>query len=89
MKFHSKLDLQQLLDLAVPLEIKGLITFYESPLGQKAVHVTPMMMNEMMRQGQKLGEQIGSTSIMEVLAEHPEFQKAIEEAQQGAPTPQP
>jgi hypothetical protein len=95
-KFHSKLNLQQLLDLAVPLydqnfsheEIKGLIAFYESPLGRKTVSVTPEMMNEMMTRGQKLGEEVGRTSMLEVLAEHPEFQKAIEEAQQNPPPQQ-
>ena len=42
-KFRTKFDAQQLLDLAVPIydrhftheEIKGLIQFYETPLGQK------------------------------------------------------
>ena len=94
-KFRSKLGLSQLLDLAVPLyeqnysdsEIKSLIAFYETPLGQKVVRVTPAMPSEMMARGQKLGEEVGRTSMLEVIAEHPEFQKAMEEAQQNAGPP--
>ena len=90
-KFHSKLDLTKLLDLAVPLydqyfsdqEIKGLIAFYESPLGQKAARTTPVMTNELMAQGQKMGEELGRQSMLEVLAEHPEFEKALEDAQKA------
>jgi uncharacterized protein len=48
-KFHSKLDLQQMLDLAVPIydrylsdeEVKALIQFYGTPLGQKTLKVLP------------------------------------------------
>lgn len=94
-KFHSKLDLQQLLDLAMPLydknfsheEIKALIAFYDSPLGRKTVAVSPSMMNEMMEQGQRLGREVGRTSMEEVLAEHPEFQRAIEEAARNSQQP--
>lgn len=94
-KFRTKLDLNRLLDLAVPLydqnysdsEIKNLITFYETPLGQKVVRVTPAMTSEMMDRGRKMGEDLGRTSMLEVMAEHPEFEKAIEQAQQGGATP--
>ena len=53
-KFQSKADSAQLLDLAVPLydkyfsqdEIKGLIRFYETPLGQKSLSVLPQLMDD-------------------------------------------
>jgi hypothetical protein len=91
-KFHSKVDLEQLLNLTVPIydshfshaEIKGLIEFYKTPLGKKSVSELPQLMGEMMAAGQKWGENAGRTSMMEVLAEHPEFEKAIEDAQRGA-----
>jgi len=90
-KFHSKVDLEQLLNLAVPIyeshfsdaEIKGLIEFYKTPLGKKSVSELPQLMGELMTAGQKWGEKAGRTSMMEVLAEHPEFEKAIEDAQKG------
>jgi hypothetical protein len=88
-RFHSKLDVQKLLDLAVPLydkylsdaEIKGLIQFYQTPLGQKALKVLPQLTAELADAGRKMGETIGRESMMEILAEHPEIEKAIEDAQ--------
>ena len=88
-KFHSKLDLQKLRELAIPMydkyfsdeELKGLIAFYQTPLGQKAVKVMPQLSAELMEAGSKMGEDIGRQSMMEVLAEHPELGKAMEEAQ--------
>jgi hypothetical protein len=88
-KFQSKFDVQQLLDMAVPIydrhlsheEIKGLIQFYQTPLGQKTVKALPMITTEVMEQSRKMGEGLGRQSMLEVLAEHPEFEKAMEEAQ--------
>src|SRR5208337_822923 len=88
-KFHAKLDLQKLLDLAVPMydkyfsdeEIKGLILFYQTPLGQKALKAMPQLSGELMEAGSKMGEELGRQSMMEVLTEYPELEKAMEEAQ--------
>jgi hypothetical protein len=92
---HSKAEIPQLLDSAVPLydkyfsreDIKGLIQFYETPLGQKALSALPKLTVEMQGEGMKLGEKFGRQSMMDVLSEHPELQKALEDAQQ-APHPQ-
>ena len=89
---HSKAEIQQLLESAVPLydkyfsreDIKGLIEFYQTPLGQKALSVLPKLSIEMQGEGMKLGEKLGRQSMMEVLSEHLELQKALEEAQQTA-----
>jgi hypothetical protein len=91
-KFHSKLDTQKLLDMAVPAydkylsheEIKGLLRFYETPLGQKALTVMPKLMGELQETGQKWGGELGRTSMTEVLTEHPELAKALEEAKETA-----
>jgi uncharacterized protein len=88
-KFRTKFDAQQLLDLAVPIydrhftheEIKGLIQFYETPLGQKTAGALPQITGELMERSRKMGEDVGRQSMMEVLAEHPELVKAMEEAQ--------
>jgi hypothetical protein len=91
-KFRAKFDLQQVLDLAVPIydkyfsheEIKGLIRFYETPLGQKTISVLPQLTTELMTQGRRLGEDAGRQSMLEVLAEHPELEKQMEDAQKPA-----
>lgn len=89
-KFQSKADLQQVLDLIVPIydqhlsddEIKGLIKFYQTPLGQKMVKALPEMTTESQQVCQKWGEKLGRQSMIEVLSEHPDLQKAMEEAKQ-------
>lgn len=87
-KFRSKLDPHQLMEIGVPLydkyfsdeEIKGLTTFYATPLGKKTLTVLPKLAGEANAAGSKLGEEIGRQSMIEVLNEHPELKKAIEEA---------
>jgi uncharacterized protein len=87
-KFQSKLRVEELLDLAVPIyekyfskeEVEGLTRFYQTPLGQKALSVLPQSMVEMQTASMKLGEQIGREAMIEVLDEHPDLKKALEEA---------
>jgi hypothetical protein len=62
-----------------------LIRFYETPLGQKALSVLPKLSIEMQGEGMKVGEKLGRQSMLEVLSEHPELQKALEAAQKSAP----
>ncbi len=93
-KFHSKRDPQQLLDLAVPIydkyysddEIKQLIHLYETPMGQKMLKVMPKVLGELQAAGEKWGEGMGRQSMTEVLAEHPELEKALQAAQKTART---
>jgi uncharacterized protein len=87
-KFQSNADPKHVLDEAVPVydkyysheEIKGLIKFYESPLGQKTVSVMPQLMSEMREAGRKWGEQLGRESMQEVLKEHPDLDEAMKAA---------
>jgi hypothetical protein len=44
------------------------------------------MTAELMNVGQQWGEDLGRTSMLEVFAEHPELEKALEEARKA---PQP
>jgi hypothetical protein len=69
-------------------DVKGLIAFYQTPIGQKMNSVLPKIVLEMQTQGQKLGEQAGRDTMMEVLSEHPEIVKAMTE-QRSAPAPAP
>lgn len=87
-RFQSKLRVEQLLDLAIPIyakyfskeELEGLARFYQTPLGQKTLSVLPQTLVEMQTQSMKLGEKLGREAMVEVLDEHPDLKKALEEA---------
>jgi hypothetical protein len=93
-KFTSKFSVDALLDLIVPIydkylsddDIKGLIQFYGTPLGQKAISVLPKVTSESQAQGEILGQRIGRESMTEVLSEHPDLATALQAAQQRMPT---
>jgi hypothetical protein len=94
-KFRSKADKQQFIDLVVPIydkylsdeDVKGLIQFYSTPLGHKALSVLPRLAIESQEAGRKWGETLGRQSLLEVIAEHPDLAKAMEAAQKGSPRP--
>jgi len=81
-------EFPKLVESAIPIydkylsdeDIKGLIQFYQTPLGQKTLSVLPMISLQMQSAGQKLGERIGRESMLQVLSEHPEIVKAMEAA---------
>ena len=88
-KFTAKADVERLLDLAVPVydrnfshqEIRGLIEFYQTPLGQKAIATLPKVTAELQEQGRKWGEDVGKDCMVEVLSEHPELAEGLTAAQ--------
>lgn len=95
-KFRSKFDTKRLLDLSIARydqnfsddEIKGLIAFYQTPLGHKVITVLPTLAVELQEDGRKIGQQIGRESMMEVLKEHPDLEQELREAaarQSGRP----
>lgn len=61
-------------------DIKGLIQFYQTPLGQKTLNTLPKIVSELQGAGEKLGEQMGRETMVQVLAEHPEWKKEMEDA---------
>jgi uncharacterized protein len=87
-KFRSKRDSSQVLALIIPIydkyytaqDIKELIHFYDSPIGKKMATVLPKVTSESQAAGSKWGEELGRSSMMEVLAEHPDLRKALEDA---------
>jgi uncharacterized protein len=87
-KFRSKLDGKRLVDLAVSRydenfsdeEIKGLMNFYATPLGKKVTTLLPKITAELQQDGQRLGQQAGRDSMIEVLSEHPDLAQALEQA---------
>ena len=59
-------------------EIKGLIAFYETPLGQKTIQILPALSAESMSRGQKLGEQAGQRAFQRFLQEFPDVTKSTQ-----------
>ena len=94
-KFTSKMQAQELLDLAIPSydktfsheEILGLIRFYETPLGQKTIKILPTLAADLQERGSKWGEELGRQSMLEVLGEHPDLAQALTDAQKLASPP--
>jgi uncharacterized protein len=91
-RFRSKFNPDTILNMAIPVydkhltreDIRGLIEFYQTPLGQKAIHELPAIQTELFENGSKLGQEVGMTSMREVLAENPEIAKSLEEAAKAA-----
>lgn len=87
-KFQSKLKTDDLLDLIVPIydkhfskeDIDGLAQFYQTPLGKKMASVLPQVLVESQSGAMKMGQELGRKAMLEVLAEHPELEKAMEDA---------
>jgi uncharacterized protein len=92
-EFLSRADPQQVVNMAVPVydksfthdEIKGLIRFYETPLGKKSASVLPRLTIELSESGRKWGEELGRQTMQDVLAQHPDLAQALETAQRSAP----
>ena len=87
-RFSQKMKVDDLLELVIPIydkyfsieDIEGLTKFYETPAGKKALSKLTQVMMECQAAGAKFGEQAGRQAMAEVLAEHPDLQKALEEA---------
>ena len=92
-KFRAKRDAGQLVELIIPVydkyysdeEIKALTQFYETPVGRKMLTVLPKVSAESQAAGARWGQQAGRETMMEVLAEHPELQNAMQAASKAQP----
>jgi TonB family protein len=90
-KFRSKFGAQQLVDFALPVydrhftdeEIKGLIQFYETPLGQKMASAQPELFSETQEAGKKWAGIWARESIFEVLSENPDLAAAYKSAREA------
>lgn len=87
-KFQTKLKTDDLVDLIVPIydkylskeDIEGLAQFYQTPLGKKVNSVLPQLTVEIQTTAMNMGQELGRQAMIEVLAEHPELQKALQDA---------
>lgn len=87
-RLQVKLRVDDLLELAIPIydkyfsleDLEGLLKFYQTPLGKKAISVLPQVLLEAQAAGKKLGQEMGRQSMIEVLEEHPNLKKSLEDA---------
>lgn len=91
-KLRTKETPQDIMNLAVPVyaqylsdaDIKGLIQFYKTPLGQKWVRVLPKLQAGVLPKAQLLGGELGRQTMIEVLQEHPHLEQELKAAERAA-----
>lgn len=91
-KFHALGTEESITAIVVPIydryfsdqDLKGLIAFYQSPLGKKTIAVMPRVVAESQEAGRQWGEELGKQSMEEVLAEHPDLKKELEDAKRSS-----
>ena len=91
-KFQTEGTAESLTRLLIPIydrhfsdeDIKGLIVFYETPLGKKAISVLPQVLSDSQQAGKQWGGELGRRCMEEVLSEHPDLAKALEAAEKSA-----
>jgi hypothetical protein len=59
-------------------EIKGLIQFYESPVGKKAIQVLPEITKKGMRRGMELGGTVAPKALARWIEEYPEMRSLLD-----------
>ncbi len=82
-KFQAKFNYQAISEEIIPVydkylsaeDIKGLIRFYESPLGQRAVQALPQIAQESQMAGYQLGQKIAREVLVELREEYPELKQ--------------
>jgi len=75
-EFRASLKAEEFVELGVPIydkylshqEIRGLLDFYQSPLGRKILEVQPLILQDSMAAGQRWGEGLAK-KILERLRE--------------------
>lgn len=100
-KFKSKFKVEDVIRLVTPIydkylstdDVKGLIAFYKTPLGQKMITVMPAMMNEAMQTGARYGENIAIEILQEMANEkkkqNADKAKSAEDKKPDADKPKP
>lgn len=91
-RMMTRADTGKLADAAVQIydkflseeDIKAFVQFYSTPLGQKSLNVLPKIVDEISAEARQWGENLGRQCMLEVLTEHPELAKALEDAQKNA-----
>lgn len=87
-EFRAEIDDEELIRMTIPIydkhltheEIKGLIAFYQTPLGARLIEKLPAIMQDSMVAGMKWGEEVAEKAMAKV-----EARKAKEEQEQDEP----
>jgi hypothetical protein len=80
-RFHKHFDANELNEAAVAIydkylsegDLKGLLEYYNSPLGQRMLKVLPELTRETQDAGYTLGQKAVEQSMEDLRAEYPEF----------------
>ena len=97
-KMEERLKAIDFAEIAVPIfsknftaeELRQILAFDQTPTGKKVARLQPAILAEVSADAQARGRQIGMDVSREILAEHPEYARQIEENQrktQSSPTP--
>jgi hypothetical protein len=99
LKLHTKVPSTQFVDLSVPIyaqyfsaeDIKGLIRFYESHLGQRVVKTMPQVAQDSQEAGFQIERQAAFETLSEMSDEYPELKPMLstEPKPSAAPAPNP
>ncbi len=92
-RFQKRLNAQKMIELTIPIydkhfsaeDLKALIQFYETPLGQRLVKVLPEIAKESQAAGFELGQKVAAEVLQEMQEEFPE----LKQGENPPPNPQP
>jgi hypothetical protein len=80
-RFQKKFNPQALTELAIPIydkhmsadDLRGLLAFYRSPLGARALKALPLVLQESRERGAALEQKAAQETLDELKAAYPEF----------------
>ena len=80
-RFQKKFNPQALTDLTIPIydkhissdDLKGLLAFYGSPLGERTLKALPLVLKESRERGAALEQKAAEETMEELKATYPEF----------------
>ena len=96
-RFQKHFDANSLNDRIIPIydkyltddDLKGLIAYYHSPLGQRMLKSLPELTRESQAAGFAMGQKAAQETMEELKAEFPEFTGAKDEEKPAAGEPKP
>ena len=96
-RFQKHFDPNSLTDRIIPIydkyltdeDLKGLIAYYHSPLGQRMLKSLPELTRESQAAGFAMGQKAAQETMDELKAEYPEFTGAKDEEKPAAGEPKP
>jgi hypothetical protein len=94
-RFRTRVPSDQVVDLVVPIyaqhfsieDLRGLIQFYESPLGQRVVKTLPEVAQESQNAGMKLEGDAAMATLRGMTGDYPELKLMLEDQLQPSPAP--